>query len=47
VLNYQCALSALSSDPKAGSGWHQLGEKMPIASVHVSPLPVPITGTFT
>lgn len=47
VLNYECALSALSSDPMAGSGWHPLGEKVPVASLQVSPVPLPIRGTFT
>jgi hypothetical protein len=47
VLNYQCALSALSSEPMAGSSWHPLGEKVPVPSLQVSPVPVPITGTFT
>ena len=47
VLNYECALSALSSDPLAGSGWHQLGEKVPVTSLQLSPVPVPIKGTFT
>jgi hypothetical protein len=46
-INYQCTLSALSSAPKAGSGWQSLGEKPNHASFQVSPTPVPITGTFT
>jgi hypothetical protein len=47
VLNYQCALSALSADPKAGSGWQPLDQKAPVASLQVSPSPLPVTGTFT
>jgi len=47
VLNYQCALNALSSEPMAGSGWQPLDQKAPVASLQVSPSPVPITGTFT
>jgi len=43
---YQCALSALSSDPKAGSGWQPLSPKAINASLQVSPSPLPITGTF-
>jgi hypothetical protein len=47
VLNYECALSALSSDPMGGNGWQPLSQKVPVASLQVSPVPVPITGTFT
>ena len=47
VLNYQCTLSALSSDPKAGSGWQPLDQKAAVASLQVSPTPFPIKGTFT
>lgn len=46
VLNYHCALSALSSDPKA-SGWIPLGQKAVPTSLQISPSPLPITGTFT
>jgi hypothetical protein len=46
VLAYECALSGLSSDPMAG-GWQPLGGKVPVASLQVSPVPVPIRGTFT
>ena len=46
VLAYECALSALSSDPMAG-GWQPLGGRVPVASLQVSPVPVPIRGTFT
>jgi hypothetical protein len=46
VLNYQCVLSALSSAPGAGSSWYPLDQKVPVASLQVSPVPVPITGTF-
>ena len=46
VLAYECALSALSSDPMAG-GWQPLGGKVPVASLQVSPVPLPIKGTFT
>jgi len=46
VLNYQCALSALSSDPQDG-GWQPLGGKPKTASLQVSPTLSPITGTFT
>lgn len=45
VLTYECALSGLSSDPMAG-GWQPLGGKVPVASLQVSPVPVPIRGTF-
>jgi len=46
VLTYQCALSALSSEPMAGSGWQPLDQKAPVASLQVSPMPLPITNTF-
>jgi hypothetical protein len=46
-LMYQCALSALSSEPMAGNVWYPLDQKVPVASLQVSPVPVPITGTFT
>lgn len=46
-LNYECTLSALSLDPKAGSGWQPLSQKAINTSLQVSPTPVPITGTFT
>jgi len=46
VLTYQCALSALSSEPMAGSGWQPLDQKAPVASLQVSPTPLPITNTF-
>jgi hypothetical protein len=46
VLNYQCALTALSSDPNAGSGWQPFDLKNG-TSFNVSPTPLPITGTFT
>jgi len=46
-LAYQCALTALSSEPKAGSGWQPFSQKAPVASLQVSPVPVPINGTFT
>lgn len=46
VLAYECALSALSSDPMAG-GWQPLGGKVPVVSLQVSPVPIPIRGTFT
>jgi|KBSSwiStaDraftv2_1062776.scaffolds.fasta_scaffold11172_5 hypothetical protein len=29
VLNYQCALSALSSEPMAGSSWHPVKGTQP------------------
>lgn len=45
VLTYHCALTALSSAPKA-SGWIALGGKIPVTSLQVSPVPVPITGIF-
>lgn len=47
TLYYQCVLSALSSEPGAGSGWQRLDQKPRSASLQVSPVPVPITGTFT
>jgi len=47
VLNYQCVLSGLSSERGAGSGWYPLDQKAPVASLQVSPVPVPITDTFT
>lgn len=46
VLNYECALTALSSDPKAGSGWQPLDQKAAAASLQVSPTPLPIKNTF-
>jgi len=46
VLTYQCTLSALSSEPMAGSGWQPLDQKAPVASLQVSPTPLPITNTF-
>ena len=45
VLNYQCALTALSSDPN-GSGWQPFDPKYG-TSFNVAPTPLPITGTFT
>jgi len=46
-LNYQCALSALRSDPNFGSRWEHLGGAVSKASLQVSPVPAPINGTFT
>ena len=45
VLNYQCTLTALSTDPKA-SGWKPLDQKAAVPSLQVSPSPLPITDTF-
>lgn len=47
VLNYECDLTALSSDPKAGSGWQPLDQKAAAVSLQVSPTPLPIRDTFT
>jgi hypothetical protein len=47
TLHYECALSALSSEPNAGSGWQSLGTKTMVDSLRVTPSPLPITGTFT
>lgn len=44
-LMYQCALTALSSEPGAGSGWQPFDPKNG-ASFNVSPTPLPITGKF-
>lgn len=46
VLNYQCALSALSSEPGVGSGWQPFDPKNG-TSFNVSPTPLPIKSTFT
>jgi hypothetical protein len=46
ILNYQCDLSALSSEPMAGSGWQPLGQKAAAVSLQVSPSPFPIKNTF-
>lgn len=45
-LNYACALNALSSEPKAGSGWQPFDPKAKVTSLNVSPTPLPITGKF-
>jgi len=47
LLNYECALTALTSEPIAGSGWQPFDMKAKGDSLQVSPMPVPITGSFT
>lgn len=42
---YQCALTALSSEPRVGSGWQPFDPQNG-ALVNVSPTPLPITGKF-
>ena len=44
--NYACALNAITSEPKAGSGWQPFGPKKEGTSLNVSPTPLPITGSF-
>ena len=44
-LMYQCALTALSSEPGVGSGWQPFDPKNG-TSFNVSPTPLPITGSF-
>ncbi len=44
-LMYQCALTALSSEPGVGSGWQPFDPKNG-TSFNVSPTPLPITGKF-
>lgn len=44
-LMYQCALTALSSEPGVGSGWQPFDPKYG-TSFNVSPTPLPITGKF-
>jgi hypothetical protein len=44
-LMYQCALTALSSEPGVGSSWQPFDPKNG-ASFNVSPTPLPITGKF-
>lgn len=44
-LMYQCALTALSSEPGVGSGWLPFDPKYG-TSFNVSPTPLPITNTF-
>jgi hypothetical protein len=46
VLTYQCTLSALISDPKAGSGWQPFDPRSSGTSLNVSPTPLPIWGGF-
>lgn len=45
ILNYQCDLSALSSEPGVGSGWQPFDPKNG-TSFNVSPTPLPIKSTF-
>lgn len=45
-LNYECALTALSSEPETGGDWQPFDPKVKGDSLHVSPTPLPITGTF-
>ena len=45
-LEYECALTALSSEPRAGSGWQPFDPKAMGESLHVSPTPLPIKGSF-
>ena len=44
-LMYQCALTALSSEPRVGSYWQPFDPKNG-TSLTVSPTPLPITGKF-
>lgn len=46
-LEYECALTALSSEPRAGSGWQPFDPKAMGESLHVSPTPLPIKDSFT
>lgn len=45
-LMYQCALTALSSEPGVGSSWQPFDPKYG-TSFNVAPTPLPITGPFT
>ncbi len=44
-LMYQCALTALSSEPGVGGSWQPFDPKYG-TSFNVAPTPLPITGTF-
>lgn len=45
-LMYECALTALSSEPMTVSGWQPFSPKANGTSLTVSPTPLPITGSF-
>jgi|SoiMethySBSTD1v2_1073268.scaffolds.fasta_scaffold4509873_1 hypothetical protein len=46
-LNYECNLTALTSEPGAGSSWQPFDPKSMGDSLHISPTPLPIKSTFT